>query len=147
MGMALERAETETSIVHKAESYKMAAEKVDGMDVVAVESAARRGIDAIRSNRAPYFLECLTYRLRAHSMFDAQLYRPKEEVEEWRKKGPIVRFQKWLEANLLIRPEEVSEIEAEIDADIAAAAAFAEAGSLEPVSEVERFVTMAEVPG
>jgi pyruvate dehydrogenase E1 component alpha subunit len=147
MGMAIERAEAETSIVHKAQSYKMAADKVDGMDVVAVESAARRGIDAIRSNGAPYFLECLTYRFRAHSMFDAQLYRPKEEVEEWRKKGPIVRFQKWLEANLLIRPEEVLAIEEEIDAEIAAAAVFAEAGSLEPVSGVERFVTMAEVPG
>jgi pyruvate dehydrogenase E1 component alpha subunit len=144
MGMALERAEAETDIVRKAQCYKIAAQKVDGMDVVAVESAARHAIDAIRSERAPYLLECHTYRFRAHSMFDSQLYRRKEEIEEWRKKGPIGRFQKWLEANQLIKSEEVLAIEAEIDAEIAAAVAFAEAGTLEPVPEVERFVTMEE---
>jgi TPP-dependent pyruvate/acetoin dehydrogenase alpha subunit len=79
-------------------------------------------------------------------MFDAQLYRSKDEVEAWRKKGPIVRFQTWLEANRLIKPEELAAIEEEVDKEIAAAVAFAEAGGLEPVSEVERFVTMEAVP-
>ena len=96
MGTAVERAEAETDFVHKASSYKIAGEKVDGMDVVAVESAARNAVDKIRATSEPYFLECRTYRLRAHSMFDAQLYRSKEEVEAWRKKGPIIRFQTWL---------------------------------------------------
>ena len=146
MGMALERAEAETDIVRKAASYKIAGEKVDGMDVVAVESAARHAIDTIRNEGDPYFLECQTYRFRAHSMFDPQLYRSKEEIEAWRKKGPIVRFQTCLEANRLIKPEEVSAMETEVDAEIATAVAFAEAGVLEPVSEVERFVTMEEVP-
>jgi hypothetical protein len=77
-------------------------EAVDGMDVVAVEAAARRAIHAVRESGKPYFLECLTYRLRAHSMFDAQLYRDKSEVDAWRKKEPIVRFQGWLEANHMI---------------------------------------------
>jgi pyruvate dehydrogenase E1 component alpha subunit len=146
MGMALERAEAETDISRKAASYKIASERVDGMDIVAVESAARRATDAIRAENAPYFLECQTYRFRAHSMFDPQLYRSKEEVEAWRKKGPIVRFQTWLEANGLIRREEVAAIEAEIDTELRSAVAFAESGSLEPVSEVERFLTMAEIP-
>jgi len=79
-------------------------------------------------------------------MFDAQLYRTKEEVEAWRKKGPIMRFQNWLQENRLIKPEELSQIEKEIETEIAAAVAFAEAGALEPVSEVERFVTMKEIP-
>jgi pyruvate dehydrogenase E1 component alpha subunit len=142
MGMAFERAEAQTDIVRKAQSYKVAGAKVDGMDVVAVESAALNAIDAIRSEGAPYLLECQTYRFRAHSMFDPQLYRTKEEVEEWRKKGPIGRLQEWLEANKLIKPEEVLAIQAEIDAEIAAAVAFAEASPLEPIAEVERFVTM-----
>jgi pyruvate dehydrogenase E1 component alpha subunit len=146
MGMALDRAEAETDIVRKAQSYKMAAEKVDGMDVVAVESAARRAIGVIGGEGAPYLLECQTYRFRAHSMFDPQLYRPKEEVEDWRQKGPIGRFIKWLESNQLIKAEEVLVIEAEIDTELAAAAAFAEAATLEPLPEVERFVTMEEVP-
>jgi pyruvate dehydrogenase E1 component alpha subunit len=146
MGMAVERAEADTDFVHKASSYKIEGERVDGMNVVAVESAARNAIDKIRATCDPYFLECRTYRFRAHSMFDAQLYRLKEEVEAWRKKGPIVRFQSWLEENHLIKPEEALEMEKAIDAEIAQAVAFAEAGLLEPVSDVERFVTMEEVP-
>lgn len=146
MGTAVERAEADTDFVHKASGYKVEGERVDGMDVVAVESAARNAVDRIRAGGDPYFLECRTYRFRAHSMFDAQLYRSKEEVEAWRKKGPIVRFQGWLEENRLIKSEEVSEMEREIDAEIAAAVTFAEAGALESISDVERFVTMEEVP-
>ena len=146
MGTAVERAEADTDFVHKASGYKIEGERVDGMDVVAVASAARKAVDRIRAGSDPYFLECRTYRFRAHSMFDAQLYRSKEEVEAWRKKGPVVRFQGWLEENRLIKPEEVSEMEREINAEIAAAVAFAEAGALESISDVERFVTMEEVP-
>ena len=95
------------------------------MDVVAVEAAARRAIHAARETGKPYFLECRTYRLRAHSMFDAQLYRDKVEIEAWRQKGPIVRFRGWLEANHLIHAEEGARIEAEVAAEIAATAAEA----------------------
>ncbi len=146
MGMALERAEAETELVRKAAGYRMAGAAVDGMDVVAVEVAARAAADRIRGGEGPQFLECRTYRLRAHSMYDAQLYRTKEEVEAWRKKGPIVRFYGWLLDNGLIHDEEMRAIEAEADAEIEAAVAFAEAGSLEPVAELERFVTMDRVP-
>jgi pyruvate dehydrogenase E1 component alpha subunit len=146
MGMAVERAEADTNFVQKAASYRIDGEKVDGMDVVAVESAGRNAIENIHASSKPYFLECDTYRFRAHSMFDAQLYRSKEEVESWRQKGPIVRLQTWLEQNHLIKPEEVVEMERTVGAEIAAAVAFAEAGALEPVSDVERFVTMDEIP-
>ncbi len=146
MGMALERAEAETDLARKAAAYRIATAAIDGMDVVAVETAARRALEAIRGGGGPQFLECRTYRFRAHSMFDAQLYRTKDEVEIWRKKGPIVRFEGWLHGNGLIRDDEVGRIEAEADAEIAAAVAFAEAGTLEPVAELERFVTMNEIP-
>ena len=75
MGTALALSESETDIQRKAACYRIASEAVDGMDVVAVEAAARRAVHAVRESRKPYFLECRTYRLRAHSMFDAQLYR------------------------------------------------------------------------
>ncbi|HYA72900.1 MAG TPA: thiamine pyrophosphate-dependent enzyme, partial [Roseiarcus sp.] len=91
-------------------------------------------------------LECRTYRFRAHSMFDAQLYRPKAEIEAWRAKGPIVRFRKWLEENHFIAGEDIAAIEREVDAEIAAAVAFAEAGTLEPLGDLERFVVMEAVP-
>jgi len=146
MGMALQRAEAQTDIVSKAAGYRMPGVAVDGMEIVAVERAARNAVEQIRGGGGPQFLECRTYRFRAHSMFDAQLYRTKDEIETWRKKGPIMRFQGWLVANGLIHEEEVRRIEAEADAEIEKAVAFAEAGSLEPVEELERFVTMEEVP-
>jgi len=146
MGMRLERAEAEPDIHRKAESYRIPNEAVDGMDVVAVEAAARRAAESIRAGNGPHFLECRTYRFRAHSMFDAQLYRPKEEIEAWKRKGPIVRFQGWLEEAGLLHPDELASIETEVEAEVAAAVALAEAGSLEPVEELERFVLMDEVP-
>ena len=140
MGTALALSESETDIQRKAGCYRIASEAVDGMDVVAVEAAARRAVHAVRESRKPYFLECRTYRLRAHSMFDAQLYREKAEVEAWRHKEPITRFQGWLQANHMIHPEDVSGIEAGVDAEIAEAVAFAEAGDWEPVAQLTRFV-------
>jgi pyruvate dehydrogenase E1 component alpha subunit/2-oxoisovalerate dehydrogenase E1 component len=146
MGMRLERAEAEPDIHKKAECYRIPSEAVDGMDVVAVEAAALRAVEAIRAGHGPYFLECRTYRFRAHSMFDPQQYRPKEEIEEWKKHGPIVRFQGWLDEAGLLHADEVARIEEEVAAEVADAVAFAEAGSWEPIEELERFVLMDEVP-
>ncbi len=140
MGTALERSEAETDIHQKASCYQIASEVVDGMDVVAVEAAARRAIRQVREMSKPYFLECRTYRFRAHSMFDAQLYRDKAEIEAQRTKGPIIRFREWLDSNGIVHEGEVAEIEAEIDAEIAEAVAFAENGTWEPVSELNRYL-------
>ena len=115
MGMAMERAEAETDIARKAAGYRMPGVAVDGMDVVAVEAAARRAVERIRAGGGPQFLECRTYRFRAHSMFDAQLYRSKDEIEAWRKKGPIVRFQRLAaRANGLVSRGRSRRIEAEV---------------------------------
>jgi pyruvate dehydrogenase E1 component alpha subunit len=73
-------------------------------------------------------------------MFDAQLYRDKAEVEAWRQKGPIGRLLGWLETNHMIHPEDAPKIDAEVDAEIAEAIAFAEAGTFEPVKQLTRFV-------
>jgi TPP-dependent pyruvate/acetoin dehydrogenase alpha subunit len=146
MGTALHLSESETDIQHKATCYRMTSEAVDGMDVIAVETAARRAIHAVRESGKPYFLECRTYRLRAHSMFDAQLYRDKAEVESWREKGPIVRFQNWLETNNMIHPDDIGRIDAEVAAEIDEAVAFSETGTWEPVEELTRF-TYAEQEG
>jgi pyruvate dehydrogenase E1 component alpha subunit len=140
MGTALPLSESETDIQRKAACYRIASEAVDGMDVIAVEAAARRALHAVRETRKPYFLECRTYRLRAHSMFDPQFYRDKAEVESWRPREPIIRFETWLGASHLIHAEDISRIEVDVDAEIAAAVAFAEAGTWEPVEQLTRFV-------
>jgi pyruvate dehydrogenase E1 component alpha subunit/2-oxoisovalerate dehydrogenase E1 component len=146
MGMAVERAEAETDISLKAAAYRIPGEAVDGMDPVAVEAAARRACETIRAGVGPAFLECRTYRFRAHSMFDAQLYRQKEEIERWRARDPLRRLKDWLEENGLLHAGDLERIEAEVQAEIEAAVAFAEAGTWEPVEELARFVTMTEVP-
>ncbi|MDR3530765.1 MAG: pyruvate dehydrogenase (acetyl-transferring) E1 component subunit alpha [Rhodopila sp.] len=146
MGMALERAEAETHIARKAAGYSVASAAVDGMDVVAVEVAARRAIAQIHATSTPYLLECQTYRFRAHSMFDAQLYRTKPEIETWRKKDPVRQLQAWLEQSGMLHADEITGIEADIAAEVGAAVAFAEAGTWEPVEELERFTIMDRVP-
>jgi len=146
MGTALQLSESQTDISAKAACYGIESESVDGMDVVAVEGAARRALKHIADTGQPYFLECRTYRFRAHSMFDAQLYRSKEEVAEWREKGPILRFQTWLQESGLLHSDEVSRIVVEVDEEIAEAVAFAEAGSHEPVETLTRFVMSPDRP-
>ena len=146
MGSALDLTEAQTDITNKAQSYGITAEAVDGMDVVAVEAAGRRALNAISETGRPYFLECKTYRFRAHSMFDAQLYRDRAEVKGWRAKGPIVRFQTWLEDAGLLHANEVAEIEAEVQAEIAEAVAYAEAGTDEPIADLTHFVLSPDRP-
>ena len=146
MGSAIGITESQTEVCAKARNYNMVAEQVDGMDIVAVEAAARRALKSITDTGKPYFLECQTYRFRPHSMFDAQLYRSKEEVAEWRKRGPIVRFQNWLEGARLMHPEEVAQIITEVDAEITEAVAFAEAANDEPVETLTRYVTATDRP-
>ncbi|HKH81351.1 MAG TPA: pyruvate dehydrogenase (acetyl-transferring) E1 component subunit alpha [Methylovirgula sp.] len=139
MGTALAVAQSETDLHAKAACYRLASEAVDGMDVIAVEAAARRAAQAVRETGKPYFLECRTYRFRAHSMFDAQLYRDKAEVEAWREKDPISRFRNWVAAAHMVHPDEIARIESEIAGEIAEAVAFAEAGTWEPVETLTRF--------
>jgi len=146
MGMAMERAEALTDIAGKAGAYALPAEAVDGMDVVAVEAAARRLLEPIRAGNGPAFLECRTYRFRAHSMFDAQGYRTKEEIAAWREKGPILRLKRWMTETGLLHEGELEAIEARIKAEVDAAVAFAEAGKPEDPADLLRFVTMDHVP-
>ncbi|WP_432695509.1 pyruvate dehydrogenase (acetyl-transferring) E1 component subunit alpha [Marinobacterium sp. YM272] len=140
MGTALERSESETHLVEKARSYKVSAEVVDGMDVLATEAAAKRAADSARAGNGPYFLEFQTYRFKAHSMFDAERYRSKAEVHEHELHGPLRTFDARLEASGLLDDKKRESLEAEIAREIDSAVAFAEAGTLEPVSELGRFV-------
>jgi pyruvate dehydrogenase E1 component alpha subunit len=140
MGTALERSESELDVAVKAASYEMPAWPVDGMDVLAVRDAARRAVDAVRGGGGPYLLELRTYRFRAHSMFDPELYRPKEEVEAWKKQDPIDGFVGKLQEADLLSDDELEALKADAEADVDEAVAFAEAGTLEPVSDLTRFV-------
>ncbi|HTO76675.1 MAG TPA: pyruvate dehydrogenase (acetyl-transferring) E1 component subunit alpha [Thermoanaerobaculia bacterium] len=140
MGTALERSEAEVDLCLKARGYEVPAEPVDGMDVLAVEAATRRASDAVRSGKGPFFLEFRSYRFRAHSMYDPELYRDKAEVESWKKRDPIPALQQILEKAGELTAQDLSRMESEIADEIADAVAFAEAARPEPVEELTRFV-------
>jgi pyruvate dehydrogenase E1 component alpha subunit len=141
MGTALARSEAETDIRRKAEAHRIRAEIVDGMDVLAVEAAARGAVAAIRDGGAPFFLECRTYRFRPHSMFDPELYRDKAEVESWKQRCPIAGLVRRLEAAGALAPGDLAAIEARVADQIARAVATADASPLEPVEDLLRDVT------
>jgi pyruvate dehydrogenase E1 component alpha subunit len=140
MGTALSRSESETDISLKAASFEIPAWPVDGMDVLAVEEATKKAVTAVRSGGGPHFLEYRTYRFRAHSMFDPELYREKQEVEEWKKRDPIVGFTTLAQKQELVADAEIAQMEKEIADEMAASVAFAEAGEWEAVEELTRFV-------
>jgi TPP-dependent pyruvate/acetoin dehydrogenase alpha subunit len=141
MGTALDRSESETDLARKAAAYEVPAWTVDGMDVEAVEDAATRAVESIRGGGGPHFLEMKTYRFRAHSMYDPELYRTKEEVAEWRERDPVVCFADRLRERGDLDDATLAGIEAEIKAEIDDAVTAAEAGTPEPVEELTRWVT------
>jgi len=140
MGTRIDRYESQTDLALKAASYEMTAWSVDGMDVLAVEEATRRAAAEVRAGSRPCFLELRTYRFRAHSMYDPDIYRSKDEIEAWKQHDPITDLIEQLRAGELIADSDVEELERSIAEEIDAAIAFAEAGTLEPVAELERFV-------
>ncbi len=140
MGTALDISESETDISRKASSYQIKAEVVNGMDVLEVNETGKRAIDYVRRQGKPYFLECRTYRFRAHSMYDAELYRQKEEVEKWKERGPIKNLVKALRQQHLINDAEIEVLEQKVAAEVQDAVDFAENGTWEPVSDLTRFV-------
>lgn len=140
MGTGIERALSVTNVAVKARAYGIAAESVDGMDVLAVAGAARRMADAVRRGDGPAFLECRTYRFRAHSMFDPELYRDKAEVDAWKTRDPIPRLRAQLLQQGDLDPAAAATLDAEVAAEIAAAVAFAEAGTWEPTEDLTKDV-------
>ena len=102
MGTSVERHSAQTDLSKKAEGYGIPGERIDGMDVIAVREGVAEGIRQAREERRPTILEAFTYRYRGHSAADPEVYREREEVEEWQQKDPIEAFaQRCVEAGVL----------------------------------------------
>jgi pyruvate dehydrogenase E1 component alpha subunit len=136
MGTALERHQAQSNLAARARSYNMPGDQVDGMDVRAVEAAAAKASAHAREGNGPYFLEFLTYRFRAHSMYDPDLYRDKAEVERWKLRDPIPAFRTQLRQEQGLDEPTWARLCASVEEEVAAAVAFAEAGTLEPVEDL-----------
>jgi len=140
MGTAVARYESETDLSVKAAAYGMEAGQVDGQDVVAVHEATKRARQRVVESGMPVFIEYKTYRFRAHSMFDPDLYRDKREIEEWKTRGPLHTFTARLKSEGKLTEEEFLALDAKIGQEVEQAVAFAEASAWEPVEDLARDV-------
>ncbi|MFX0577796.1 pyruvate dehydrogenase (acetyl-transferring) E1 component subunit alpha [Nocardia nepalensis] len=140
MGTALAREHAATDLALRASSYGMPSWPVDGMDAPAVATATRRAVESIRGGGGPCFLELRTYRFRAHSMYDADRYRDKAEVERWQEQDPIPRLFAELCASSELRDNDLAAMQSDADSELDAAIAAAEAAPYEPVGDLTRYV-------
>jgi pyruvate dehydrogenase E1 component alpha subunit len=140
MGTALARSHAQTDLALRASSYGMPAWAVDGMDVLAVEEAAQRGLTVVRDGGGPCFLELRTYRFRAHSMYDPDRYRDKAEIEQWKTRDPIDGLISRLRADGDLTDSDLDAMEREVSDELTSAMEAADAGPLEPVEDLTRFV-------
>ena len=147
MGTVIDHEMARTEVAGRAATYGIPAQVVDGMDVLAVEAAVHGGAEAVRRGAGPYFLELRTYRFRAHSMADPDLYRTKEEVEEWRReRDPIGLFTARLRDEGLLDDAALAEVEEMVAAEIEEAVAFADEAEPEDLSALGADVYAEAVP-
>src|SRR5215204_3318710 len=123
-----EKMQVAGSIAKRAEGYGFPGVEVDGNDVLAVYEAAKEAFERARRGDGPTLIEAKTYRLTAHSSDDDdRRYREREEIEGWRLKDPISRFEKYLEEAGVLGEEKREEIGRGIKAEVDEAVKYAEA--------------------
>ena len=144
MGTALTRSQSQTDLRARAASYGMPAAAGDGMEAVAVHQAASALAGLVREGGGPAFLALNTYRFRAHSMFDPELYRSRQEVQDWITRCPIARLRDRLQSLDLLDAAGFTALESAADDEVADAVTFAEAGTWEPLSDLARDLVAAE---
>ncbi len=130
MGTALERSQSQTNLLKKVEAFNIQGSSVDGMSALETFEKTKYALSFIEREKRPYFLEFKTYRFKAHSMFDPELYRRKSEVLLWKEKCPIESLQK----ELTLSEMSLKEMDEKIEDEMQEAIIFAE-NSLEESKE------------
>jgi pyruvate dehydrogenase E1 component alpha subunit len=133
MGTSVERHSAQTDLSKKAEGYGVPGERVDGMDVIAVREAVDEGIRLAREERRPTILEAFTYRYKGHSAADPEVYRRREEVEEWEAKDPIETFARRVVEEGVLGEREVGEVREKAEQEVRGAVEFAESSPEPPL--------------
>ena len=132
MGTALERHSAVTDLHKRGEGFGVPGMRCDGMDALDTWAVTTEALRIAREERRPILVEALTYRFRGHSMADPEEYRTKEQVEEWRKRDPIVTFGDRLVAEGVIDESRREQMDVEAIAHVDAAVAFADASPFPP---------------
>jgi TPP-dependent pyruvate/acetoin dehydrogenase alpha subunit len=149
MGTALERHSAVLDLAHKAEGMGVPGVRVDGMDVLAVREVVAEHIRLAREDRKPTLVEAFTYRYRGHSAADPEVYREKEEVEEWQRKDPIENFARRLIEEQVLSEDEIQELRDEADQTVTEAVEFADNSPEPPLDSLydHLYVLGDQVPG
>jgi pyruvate dehydrogenase E1 component alpha subunit len=126
MGTSVERHSAQTDLSRKAEGYGVPGERIDGMDVLAVREAVAEHVRIARDERRPTLVEAFTYRFRGHSAADPEVYRSKDEVEEWQAKDPIETFAKRAVLEGALSDDDVEQIRQQADEMVTEAVRFAD---------------------
>ena len=141
MGTSIDRSFAGGRQVYRAaEHYKMPAREIDGMDVLEVHQAAKEVVEWVRQGNGPYFLEARTYRFRGHSMADPGEYRKKVEEEAWEHRDPVVTFRGLLLEQKVLNEEEVTSMEAQVEAVVEEAIRFADESPVPSLETLEQDV-------
>lgn len=126
IGTEVHRASALPHLHKRTCGYDIPAEKVDGMDVIAVYKAVKYAAEKVRESGRPQFIEATTYRFRGHSMADPAKYRSAAEHEVWKARDPIPNYAKRLLAEGITTEEELIAIRERCMASVTEAVEFAE---------------------
>jgi TPP-dependent pyruvate/acetoin dehydrogenase alpha subunit len=134
----VERQMASTRIVDRAKAYGIAGVAVDGNNVLDVYGATRKAAERARKGLGPTLIEARTMRMKGHAEHDDARYVPKEMIEKWRGRDPIVNYEKVLRSKKLLTEDEKAAIEARLDGVIRADVEFADASPLPAPGESAR---------
>lgn len=126
MGTSVARASAVTQLHERTKCYGIPSEVANGMDVLDVKNITEKAAAKVREDHCPYFLEMKTYRYKAHSMADPGRYRTLAEEEVWRDRDPIVIFARHLTESGLCEPDELKEIQEDVEKEVQEAVQFAD---------------------
>jgi pyruvate dehydrogenase E1 component alpha subunit len=136
IGTSLDRVAPTKELFKRVKAYSIPSERVDGMDVLAVREATSRAVERARDGDGPSFIEAVTYRYRGHSMSDPDDYRTKREEKIWKDRDPIIKLAKQLRDKAIISPDDLKEIQDEINQRVDEAVKFADTSSWPELKEL-----------
>ncbi len=140
MSMSMARATAVANVAERAAAYAIPGIMVDGNDFAAVAEASFAATERARSGEGPTLIEAKTYRTRGHSRSDRNRYRSRDEIEAWKARDPIARFEQEIVALGLMSDTQIATIAAEVEKEMAEAVAEASASPWPSVADVTRDV-------
>jgi TPP-dependent pyruvate/acetoin dehydrogenase alpha subunit len=144
MSTPVKRAVSSPSIAERGRSYGMDTVVVDGNDAVSVYVATKAAAERARRQSLPTFLECVTYKMKGHGVYDKGDYRPKDEVAKWLERDPILLFKERMVEKRILTQTEIDQEDKLVQQEIEAAANFALEGSPMPFDEMKKYVYAGE---